>query len=171
MLFAFAVALLLIGLVLAFVAWRLRARSGLPQGRVIYSDTGAWERNERSFFSQQHRLTGKPDYLVRTNTGIVPIEIKSGDAPPQPRPGHVLQLAAYCLLVEESFGERVPMGIIRYDDKQFAINHTPALRQALLGALADMRERLSEGDAHRDHTDPRRCAACGVRHACDERLA
>lgn len=171
MLFAIALLLLLIGLVLVFVAWRMRAHTGMPHGRVIYSDTGAWERNERSFFSHQHRLAGKPDYLVRTTAGIVPIEIKSGDAPPQPRPGHVLQLAAYCLLVEESFGEHVPMGIIRYDDKQFAIDHTPPLRQTLLGALADMRARLDEGDAHRDHTDPHKCAACGVRHACDERLA
>ena len=167
---AFAILLLLIALGLLILAWQLRQRAGLPAGRVIYSDTGAWERNERAFFSDKHRLTGKPDYLVRTDKGIVPIEIKSGDAPHQPRPGHVLQLAAYCLLVEETLGERVPMGIIRYDDKQFAIDHTPALRQRLLGALADMREKLDEGDAHRDHTDPRRCAACGVRQACDERL-
>jgi CRISPR-associated exonuclease Cas4 len=167
----FAFLLLLIGLGLAIVAWWLRRRSGLPIGRVIYSDTGAWERNERAFFSEAYRLTGKPDYLVRTDAGIVPIELKRGDAPPQPRPGHVLQLAAYCLLVEEAFNERVPMGIIRYDDKQFAIDHTPALRQTLLGTLAAMRDKLDEGDARRDHADPRRCAACGVRHACDERLA
>ena len=169
--FVLLILLVVLAAVLAFIALWLRRRSGLPAGRVIYSDTGAWQRNEQSFFSPKHRLTGKPDYLVRTDKGIVPVEIKSGDAPSQPREGHVLQLAAYCLLVEETFDERVPMGIIRYDDKQFAIDHTPALRAALMDVLLHMREALDASDAARNHTDPRKCAACGVRHACDERLA
>ena len=167
----FALLLLLIGVALAVIAWVLRRRSGLPAGRVIYSDTGAWQHNERSLFSPKHQLTGKPDYLIRDSKGIVPVEIKSGAAPSQPRPGHVLQLAAYCLLVEEAFDERVPMGIIRYDDKQFAIDHTPALRAQLLRVMGDMRDALDAGDAHRNHNDARKCAACGVRQACDERLA
>lgn len=162
-LIAFAVAAVLIAL-------RLRQSTGLPEGRVVYSDTGAWERNERAFFSQKYRLTGKPDYLVRTEKGLVPVEIKSGDAPSQPREGHVLQLAAYCLLVEEAYNERVPMGIIRYDDKQFAIDHTPALRARLLGVMNDMRAALDVADAHRNHNDAHRCGACGLRQACDERL-
>ena len=165
------VGLVLIGVALACIAVWLRQRSGLPTGRVIYSDTGAWERNQQSFFSRTHQLAGKPDYIVRTGKGIVPVEIKSGDAPEQPREGHVLQLAAYCLLVEEAFDERVPMGIIRYDDKQFAIDHTPALRARLLRVMKDMRATIDAGDATRNHTDPRKCASCGVRQACDERLA
>ena len=169
---AFVLLILLIALAaaLVFIAVWLRRRTGLPTGRVIYSDTGAWERNEQSFFSRKHQLTGKPDYLVRTGKGIVPVEIKSGDAPTQPREGHILQLAAYCLLVEEAFDERVPMGIIRYDDKQFAIDHTPALRAELLRVMDDMRDALDAGDAARNHHDARKCAACGVRVACDERL-
>lgn len=162
--------LFVMALALALLAWRLQKASGLPKGRVVYSDTGAWERNEQSFFSRKHRLAGKPDYLVRTDKGIVPVEIKSGNAPPQPRDGHVLQLAAYCLLVEETFDERVPMGIIRYDDKQFAIDNTPALKSRLLATMADMRAATHHSDAPRNHNDPRKCAHCGLRHACDQRL-
>lgn len=149
----------------------LRRRSGLPQGRVIYSDTGAWQRNDHALFSAEHQLVGKPDYLVAQGDVIVPVEVKSGAAPAQPRPGHILQLAAYCVLVEEQLGRRVTHGIIQYADKQFAVAYTPALKADLLRALDGMRQAIEAGDAHRDHTDPRRCAACGVRDACDERLA
>lgn len=166
-----ALALLTLSLALFWLARRLRRQSGLPPGRVIYSDVGAWQRNDRLLFSARHRLAGKPDYLVRTDAGIVPVEVKSGAAPAQPYPGHVLQLAAYCLLVEEAFDERVPHGIICYRDGQFTVAYTPALRAALLRALADMRAALAAGDAHRNHTDARRCAGCGVRHACDEALS
>lgn len=165
-----ALALIALALLLFALSRRLRKDSGLPQGRVIYSDAGAWQRNDRSLFSTQHQLVGKPDYLVRTEEGIVPVEVKSSPAPLQPRPGHVLQLAAYCLLVEEQLGERVPHGIIQYADRQFAIDYTPALRAELLGVMDEMRAALAEGDAHRNHADARRCAACGVRDACDERL-
>jgi CRISPR-associated exonuclease Cas4 len=83
----------------------------------------------------------------------------------------VLQLAAYCLLVEERLGRRVSHGIIQYSDRQFAVDYTPALKAELLGALDDMHAAMRDGDAHRDHSDPRRCAACGLRDACGERLA
>lgn len=149
---------------------RLRKQTGLPEGRVIYSDTGAWQRNKRSLFSSTHRITGKPDYLIRTHDGIVPVEVKSSAAPARPREGHVLQLAAYCLLIEEALGERVSHGIIQYADQQLAIDYTPALKDELLRVMGEMRSALQVGDAHRDHGDANRCISCGVRAVCEERL-
>jgi CRISPR-associated exonuclease Cas4 len=167
---AFVLALFIVALLLFLFSRRLRKQTGLPQGRVIYSDTGAWQRNEQSLFSSTHRLAGKPDYLVRDGDEVVPVEVKSSAAPPRPREGHVLQLAAYCLLVEETLGARVTHGIIQYADRQFAIDYTPALKAELLSVIDAMRADLEAGDAHRDHNDARRCAACGVREACEERL-
>jgi CRISPR-associated exonuclease Cas4 len=169
-LIALALALVVLAALLFLLSRRLRQSGGLPHGRVIYSDAGAWQRNDQSLFSARHQLVGKPDYLVRTEQGIVPVEVKSGAAPAQPRPGHVLQLAAYCLLVEEKLGERVSHGIIQYADRQFAIDYTPALRSELFNVMDEMRAALAEGAAHRNHADARRCAACGVREVCDERL-
>lgn len=166
-----ALAILALAVALLALSFLLRRRSGLPRGRVIYTDTGAWRRNDRALFSAEHHLVGKPDYLVSQGEAIVPVEVKSGAAPAQPRPGHVLQLAAYCMLVEEQLGRRVTHGIIQYADRQYAVDYTPALRAELLRALDAMREAIAAGDVHRDHADPRRCAACGVREACDERLA
>lgn len=167
-------ALVVAALALWRLSVRLRQRAGLPEGRVIYSDAGAWRRNEQSLYAARYRLVGKPDYLVRMDAAgmIVPVEVKSGSAPSQPREGHVLQLAAYCLLVEETLGVRPAYGIIQYADRQFAVDYTPQLQAWLLECL-DMLQRdtvLPQGPA-RSHQLPARCATCGVRAACDQRLA
>jgi CRISPR-associated exonuclease Cas4 len=148
-----------------------RRQAGLPLGRVTYVDTGAWGRCERPLFSNQHRLTGRPDYLVRVRDGVVPVEVKSGAAPSQPYPAHVLQLAAYCLLVEEQEARMPPYGIVKYDDLAFEVDYTPDLRAGLLKTLAAMRGDLHARDVGRSHDDPGRCRGCGYREQCDQRLA
>ena len=163
--------LLVLGLLLLWVAQRGRTRSGLPQGRVVYSDTGGWDRLERPLFSREFALTGKPDYLVADGADIIPVEVKSGRAPAQPYESHVLQLAAYCLLVEECYGRQPPYGIVKYDDRTFEVDYTPELEEELLAILEDMEADLAEGDAPRSHDDAHRCRACGHREQCDESLA
>lgn len=175
-----AIWLSVIALVLAGLGLWLLVRSrqayrdtGLPAGRIAYVDTGAWNRCERPLFSRQHRLTGKPDYLVSTPAGVVPVEVKSGPAPQQPYAAHVLQLAAYCLLVEEHEGRAVAYGIIKYADKAFEVDYTPRLRAQVVDALDAMRQGLRAGDEgeERSHEEPRRCLGCGYRDRCDQRLA
>jgi len=170
--------LLLVALVLGGLGvWLLRRaqaarrETGLPRGRVIYVDTGAWERCERPLFSNRQRLTGRPDYLVRSPRGLIPVEIKSGRAPQQPYPAHVLQLAAYCLLVEEQEGRAPLHGILKYEDRAFEIDYTPALRAELLHVLDDMRQDLAARSVDRSHDEAGRCQGCGYRDQCDQRLA
>ncbi len=163
--------LLALGLLLLNLSRRGRARSGLPQGRVIYTDTGGWGRLERPLFSRQFLLTGKPDYLVADGADVIPVEIKSRRAPTQPYPSHILQLAAYCLLVEECYGRRPAYGIVKYADRAFEVDYTPALEEELLATLENMRDDLAAGDAPRNHDEPRRCRACGYRQRCDQQLA
>ena len=100
--------LLLVALVLgALGLWLLararfaRRETGLPAGRVSYVDTGAWDRCERPLFSSRRRLTGRPDYLVQSSEGLIPVEVKSGVAPAQPYPAHLLQLLQEPLLAAE----------------------------------------------------------------------
>ncbi len=148
-----------------------RRASGLPAGRVTYVDTGAWNRCERPLFSSRYRLTGRPDYLVQTGTGVVPVEVKSGAAPRRPYEAHLLQLAAYCLLVEEQEGRPPPYGILKYDDRAFEVDFAPALRGALLDTLDALRRDLSARDLDRSHDEAARCRGCGYRRRCDQRLA
>ena len=167
---ALALLLLLVGAVLLWLARRLRARSGLPAGRVVAADVGPWRRLDRPLFSRRYGLTGRPDYVVADGVDLIPVEVKSARAPARPYPSHVLQLAAYCLLVAETSGRRPPYGILRYADRTFQIPYTQELEEQLLEVLEAMREDLAAGDAPRRHQDPRRCAACGYREVCDEAL-
>lgn len=166
----FSAVLLAIGIALLLLAVWLWRRSGLPLGRVIYSDPHTWQSNARTFVSQRYGLVGRPDYLVRTPRGVVPVEVKNTPAPPQPYPSHVMQLAAYCLLLEETYGAP-PYGILRYADRQFAVDYTPALREALLNTLQAMRAALATAHAERSHHEPARCFRCGYRDLCDQALA
>ena len=167
-----AIVFLIAGLVALMLSRTARAGSGLPGGEVIYSDVRAWGPVEKPMFSPAYRLAGKPDYLVKERRVIVPVEVKSAAAPADgPRAGHIMQLAAYCLLVEETTGRRPAYGIVKYADKTFSVENTDELRSALLDLLDEMRQALSVGRATRSHADARRCAGCGYRHACGERLA
>ena len=162
--------LLMLGLTLLWVARRGQERSGLPRGRVIYTDTDRWSRLDHPLFSNEFFLTGKPDYLVADGNDIIPVEVKSGQAHGQPYLSHPLQLAAYCLLVEECYGRRPPYGILKYANHAFEVDYTQELEDDLLATLDDMRADLADGSASRDHDEPSRCQACGYRERCDERL-
>ena len=123
--FFIALLLILIGVVVFWLGRRSQAEAGLPIGRVIYSDTRGWQSLEKPLFSQTHRLAGKPDYLVQQGREIIPIEVKSSAAPADgPRRSHVLQLAAYCLLVEETYRQKPKYGIVKYADRMFAVDYT-----------------------------------------------
>ncbi len=169
-----------LGFVLVLIAfsmgllWRarvLRHRSGLPPGDVIYDDTGVWFPNAETLVARDFQLVGKPDYLVKQPDGaIIPVEIKSGRTPDAPWEGHVLQLAVYCLLVDECYGVRPKFGILQYPDRAFAVDYTEELEEDLLDLLADMRDDTFEGELDRDHNDWHRCAQCSVRHRCVQRL-
>lgn len=169
------IVLLLLSGLLLYLALRLRwraarnqERSGLPQGKLVYADTGRWSEVAKPYFSQRYRLTGKPDYLVETDDGIVPVEVKRSAAPAGGRAydSHVMQLAAYCLLVEEAHDETPPHGFIRYANATVQIDWTDDLRALLLETLDAMRDDLARRDVARSHEDTARCAACGVRHGC-----
>ncbi len=171
MLAILAIVVILIGLFVLSQGRRLQIETGLPSGRVMYADTGAWKTVERPLFSALHQLAGKPDYVVKHGQQTIPIEVKSANAPGDgPRRSHLLQLAAYCLLIEERYQHRPEYGIIKYADRAFEIDYTSALETALLDTLDAMRANLTEGEAVRSHNDPARCMHCGYRQACNERL-
>lgn len=166
------VALLLLTLFVALRARDLWTRTGLPAGKVLYSDTADWLPLERPLRDRDLGLTGRPDYLVREADGmIIPVELKSGQAPDVPHEGHILQLAAYCALVAATFKIRPTYGILQYSDRAFAVDYTPDLEEDLLVLLDEIDEAREAGALDRDHDEPRRCARCGFRNQCDQRLA
>jgi len=170
--FFFIISLLLVwlGSRLLKVGSTRQKDAGLPLGRVIYDDSKAWGKVEEPIYDPLLRLTGKPDYLVAVGDKLVPVEVKSGRAPVTPYQSHVYQLAAYCLLVEHSTGKRPPHGILRYNNRTFSLDYTQEMENGLLDVLAEMRQMEERGNLKRSHEEPERCAGCGYRSVCNQKI-
>jgi CRISPR-associated exonuclease Cas4 len=163
-------AFLLLAILFFWQSNRQRRATGLPGGRVIYTDTRGWSKLEKPLFYQALGLTGKPDYLVQQNGIIIPVDVKSVRAPESPYDSHIYQLASYCLLVEKTYGNRPPYGIIHYQNRDFAIDYTQELESSLLDLLAEMKRDEHKHDVPRSHEQASRCARCGFRKVCDQSL-
>jgi CRISPR-associated exonuclease Cas4 len=151
------------------VAWWLQRRSGLPRARLVYSDTGAWQRADKPLFSRTYGLAGKPDYLLETHGQVIPVEVKPSRQATQPQPADVLQLLAYCLLVEETWG-RPAYGLLHYASGTFRLDSPAPARPLLRAETAAVRAARQARDMPRSHDQPGRCAACAFRLQCDESL-
>lgn len=160
-------------MIAARAAIKAREKASLPEGKVLYSDTGREKRPAQTVVSWRHGLKGRPDYIIETAEGIIPVEIKSATCPRSGRPydSHVMQLICYCLLCEEVMNASVPFGIIRYRDREVRVNYTRELRGRLLSLLGEMRKARESESVHRNHSQAARCAGCGFNEVCGEALS
>ena len=171
-LFAAILLLVLVGGALLWMSRRAHEQTGLPQGEVIYSDVGIGQAVEKPIFSRRFGIVGRPDYLVTVKEAgrnfIIPVEVKSRQRPPAPFDSHILQLAAYCLLVEDHYKQRPPYGLLRYADATLKLPFTNEVRQLALDIAAEIRTSRTATDVARQHHDFGRCRGCGYRAACGE---
>jgi CRISPR-associated exonuclease Cas4 len=161
-----ALAVLLAGAVVASAAVRslLARHRDAALGSLVAIDAGA----PMTLRSARYRLSGRPDLLRRLPDGrLVPIEIKSRPSPPAgPLPSHRVQVAVYCLLVEESTGVAPPFGVVRYSDgAEFRLRWDAVARANLLALRAEV-DRPYDGRATPSYA---KCARCGWRAVCDAR--
>ena len=115
---------------------------GLPAGELVYEDADG---EGETLSSAAYPIVGKPDYVVQTPDGRpIPVELKLNvhDAS-IPYENHKVQLAAYCLILEDYFEQPPTHGILRYADNEFTVEYTPALRKKVIRLLSEM-ERCSE---------------------------
>jgi CRISPR-associated exonuclease Cas4 len=147
------------------VAREIRQKRDI-QGEIRYVDDG----KPRMLRSERLGLQGRPDYILEIEGEMVPVEIKSGRTPKGPLFSHILQVAAYCVLLEEE-GQKVTHGILRYDEAEHEIEYNQDLRLMVLSKLEEMRSLKRTGDVHRNHHRPGKCHSCSRREGCPERLA
>jgi CRISPR-associated exonuclease Cas4 len=163
-----ALLLLSLAVFLLRLARRLRAGSGLPAGKVVYVDRHGWKRPPALLEAPEYALVGRPDYIVRKGRAVIPVEVKPGRTAGEPYEGDLLQLAAYCLLVEESYGHTPPYGLLCYRDHAFEMPYDDGVRETLLDLLDEMRADAEEEDVPRSHEQSARCAGCSMRPHCGE---
>ncbi len=137
------------------------------KGKIEYIDVD----DSKLFKSEKYGLSGRPDYVIKVNENLIPVEEKTGRTPRGPLFSHILQVAAYCLLIEETSGMAPPYGIIKYPEHEHEIEYNEDLKKVLLEKLGEMRRIKETGDAHRNHERPGKCKSCSRREVCPERLA
>jgi CRISPR-associated exonuclease Cas4 len=163
--------ILIVAIWLWFRSRQQRAATGLPFGaRIVYADTGAWSKIEQPLFSRRYALTGKPDYIVQDQGATIPIEVKPNRVAPSPYESDVMQLAAYGLLIEETYGTFPRYGLLKYRDAVFQIDFTADLRAQVIALIQAMQQSVDARPVVRHHTDPARCRACGYRAECGQAL-
>ena len=162
-------ALLLLALLILIWSLRLRRSTGLPWAPVVYQDTGG-HAPEQPLIARRLGLVGRPDYLIERHGCTIPVEVKPGRRAGRPYESDLMQLAAYCVLVEATTGTAPPYGLLRYAEQTFRLDYTEQTRDTLLALLDEMRDVLAEADCDRSHDDPRRCAGCGFFDQCEQAL-
>ncbi len=124
----------------------------------------------KPLFSNYYKIVGKPDYIVKKNNQFIPVEVKTG-VYNIPQKNHVLQLAAYCHLVEENYKNFVPFGVLVYNkSKQYKIPFDPKLRYELEYSIKNMRNILKTRSLSRNHNDQNRCKNCSMRSYCERKI-
>jgi CRISPR-associated exonuclease Cas4 len=115
---------------------------GLPEGILVYEDADG---EGEPLSSNAYPLVGKPDYIVQAPDGRpIPIELKLGvQNASTPYNNHMVQIGVYCLILEDYFEQPPTHGILRYADREFTVDYTPALRRKVIKLLAEM-ERCTE---------------------------
>lgn len=139
------------------------------KGDLVYVDST--REKPKLFVSKKHGLSGRPDAVVMDGEHHIPVELKTGREPRGPLFSHILQVVAYCLLLEEEYGTAPPYGIIRYGETSYEIEYNDDQRTLLLQKLVEMRTAIARGEAHRNHSRPGKCIHCSRRMMCPERLA
>jgi CRISPR-associated exonuclease Cas4 len=135
-------------------------------GKIEYIDMG----DAKAFKSLKYGLSGRPDYIIKLDDKLIPVEEKKGRTPKGPLFSHILQIAAYCLLIEEDTGKAPPYGLLKYPEHEHEIEYNEDLKRILLDKLSEMREVLRTGEAHRNHNRPGKCEHCSRKELCPERL-
>jgi CRISPR-associated exonuclease Cas4 len=150
-----------------WIRWSVQKKKksyGIPEGLILYSDLNV---PATPLFSRRFRLTGKPDYIVRKENQCIPVEVKSGKGP-HPHQSQVLQLAAYCQILEDTSGVFIPEGILVYNNVPYTIRFNPKLRFELESVMKTMRASLRSGVVKRNHHEPGRCRNCSMKQYCTD---
>lgn len=138
---------------------------GLPEGDLVYEDADG---EGEPLSSTHYPLIGKPDYIVQLLDGRpVPVELKLNvHEATAPFSNHTVQLGAYCLILEDYFEQAPTHGILRYADREFTVEYTPALRKKVIKLLSEMERCSGQQQPPLAKQQVAKCRACAFQPIC-----
>lgn len=163
-----------LAVVLFCLGIRSRRKTGIPSGELFYQDLTGQRLRAPTLCSLRFGISGKPDCLIRTPDGIVPVGLKEAKRPPARGgvyPNHMIQILAYCALVEEHFKARVPYGLVVYAGQQVRrVEYTEPNQRWLIETIQQLRAVRALDQIRRNHHQRTRCTGCGLRNQCNQSL-
>ena len=163
------IGLIVLAVALSVLVFTKQRHHPLPDGQVVYQDVESERLNPQVLVATRAGLIGKPDYILRTREGLVPVELKPSRKARRPYESDLYQLAAYCVLVEEHYGEAPPYGILQYAHQRFTLTYTPQVKADVQFIVEQVR-RGRQHEPPRNHHEPRRCRTCAYAASCSVRL-
>ena len=118
--------------------------------------------------SRRLGLSGRVDLLIETADGMFPVDFKDTTAPI--RDNHRVQLCAYALLIEDTFGRPVRAGFIYRVPREdvTAVEMSATLRRDTLRAMQGIRTLIRAEQMPEATTVRARCADCEYRNYCGD---
>ena len=136
---------------------------------ITYVDSQ--KKKPKLFISKKYGLSGRPDFVLLVGNEHIPVELKTGRVPRGPLFSHIMQVATYCILIEEEFEIPPSHGIIRYGQVENEVEYDQGLKDLVLKKADEMREFLKAGGGvHRNHNKSGKCRHCSRRAVCPEKL-
>jgi CRISPR-associated exonuclease Cas4 len=140
----------------------------LVEGRIKHdspSERGGWV-NELYLESDRLGLKGKLDLLELDDGAVLPVERKRAESGRYYRSDEI-QLAGYCMLLEEHLDTEVPEGVIYlYEtDQRIHIPIEESHRETVREAVEAM-EAMAPDDVPPLTDNPDKCESCSVRSYC-----
>jgi CRISPR-associated exonuclease Cas4 len=137
-------------------------------GDIAYLDSTT--KKPETLVSSVNKLSGRPDFILQQGDATIPVELKTGRVPRGPLFSHILQVASYCVILEDMNRKGVTHGILRYGSVEHEVEYTPDLKKLVLEKAGDIRRARLAGGAHRNHNRPSKCRGCSRRAVCPEKL-
>jgi len=123
---------------------------------------------EKEIVSEKYGIKGKPDYVLKIDNEYIPVEEKTADLKSPTFP-HVIQITAYCMLIEDRYGIAPSYGILKYKNMEFKIPYEARWKNLVLQLRENMIKDIEKGESHRNHNNIKKCKNCVRKEYCYER--
>ena len=129
------------------------------------SNRGGWI-TERYFRSETLNIHGKIDLIENDGGVLTPVERKRAESG-EYYPSDEVQLAGYCMLLEDNINSSVNFGYIYIysTDKRHAIRITERHRETVREIISRIKK-MSVSSVPPFTDNPSKCEACSARHYC-----
>ena len=141
----------------------------LVYGRELWEKLTPKIKSEFRVESEKLSLRGIIDQIEVYTRGYVPVELKTGQCPKEGVwPNHKIQIAAYAMLLEDTYKTEIKEGFITYlDAKQRRhVPFNPFLKQEILELIEKTRMLLKSKEMPQKTDNQNKCRTCGLKEQC-----